>query len=355
MRILFITPNCEDYLADGLLHGFKTLFGENVLDFPRSEYMYKSDVDDKHLLYGRGFTLYRTLDERPVDRFHIKKKLYEGYFDLIVFSDIFRHFGLFVELYPYLSYKNTAIIDGNDSVRPYPFGMSYFLEKPELWFLPRAHKRFRYFKREWTPETIRFLWYKFPPLWLSKYLPTPKTFRRISFSFPAEKIVSELPKKTKLFPKHIVDPEVAKRVAGSAVTYAFADESEYYADLQASKFGITTKKAGWDCLRHYEIAANGSVPCFRNLDNKEETCAPHGLNQRNCIIYNNFDDLMDKIERLSDADYEVLQKKAWQWAQQNTTIERVKQLLSEFDLPVNSSNNKNLLPQNFKTLNPYST
>ncbi len=354
MQVLFITPNCEDYLADGLLHGFKSLFGNRVTDFPRSEYMYKSSVDDKHLLYGRGFTLYRTLDEQPIDRFHIKKKLYEGYFDLIIFSDIFRHFGLFVELYPYLSYENTAIIDGNDSVRPYPFGMSYFLKKPELWFLPRAHKRFRYFKREWTHETLRFLWYKFPPLWASRYLPIPKTFRRTSFSFPAEKIVQELPQKTKLFPKHIIDPEVVSNVPDSKISYAFIDEAEYYADLQASKFGITTKKAGWDCLRHYEIAANGSVPCFRNLDQKEDTCAPHGLNETNCLIYSNFKDLMYKIQNLTDADYSVMQKKALQWAKQNTTIIRAKQLLDEFNL---SSNNKskNLLLHKSIFLNPYNT
>jgi hypothetical protein len=354
MKILFITPNCEDYLADGLLHGFKTLFGENVLDFPRSEYMYKSDVDDKHLLYGRGFTLYRTLDERPVDRFHIKKKLYEGYFDLIVFSDIFRHFGLFVELYPYLSYENTAIIDGNDSVRPYPFGMSYFLKKPELWFLPRAHKRFRYFKREWTPETIRFFWYKFPPSSLSKYLPIPPTFRRTSFSFPAEKIVAELPIKTKLFPCHIVDPEVVSRIPDSKITYAFADEAEYYADLQASKFGITTKKAGWDCLRHYEIAANACVPCFRDLDKKDETCAPHGLNETNCIIYRDFDDLMQKIECISDGAYSILQANALKWVHQNTTVVRAKELLSEFNLP-RTNKDTSLLLHKSKFLNPFNT
>jgi hypothetical protein len=354
MNILFITPNCEDYLADGLLHGFKSLFGDRIVDFPRSEYMYKSNVDDKHLLYGRGFTLYRTLDEQPVDRFHIKKKLYEGYFDLIIFSDIFRHFGLFIELYPYLSYENTAIIDGNDSIRPYPFGMSYFLKKPEFWFLPRAHKRFRYFKREWTAETIRFFWYKLPPSRLSKYLPVPPTFRRTSFSFPAEKVVTELPIKTKLFPCHIVDPEVVSRIPDSKITYAFADEVEYYADLQTSKFGITTKKAGWDCLRHYEIAANACVPCFRDLDKKEDTCAPHGLNETNCIIYRDFDDLMQKIECISDEAYSTLQANALQWAHQNTTVIRAKELLSEFNLP-NTNKNKNLLLHKSEFLNPFNT
>ena len=32
-------------------------------------------------------------------------------------------------------------------------------------------------------------------------------------------------------------------------------------------FAYTNKKGGWDCLRHYEILANGCIPIFKNLDN----------------------------------------------------------------------------------------
>ena len=35
-----------------------------------------------------------------------------------------------------------------------------------------------------------------------------------------------------------------------------------------SRFGVTTKKSGWDCMRHYELAASGCVPCFRDLEEK---------------------------------------------------------------------------------------
>ena len=30
-------------------------------------------------------------------------------------------------------------------------------------------------------------------------------------------------------------------------------------------FGVTRKKAGWDCMRHLEIMANGAVPFFTDL------------------------------------------------------------------------------------------
>jgi hypothetical protein len=48
-------------------------------------------------------------------------------------------------------------------------------------------------------------------------------------------------------------------------TYVFKTESEYYQDYQFSKYAITTKKAGWDCLRHYEIMGNSCIPLFQDI------------------------------------------------------------------------------------------
>lgn len=81
----------------------------------------------------------------------------------------------------------------------------------------------------------------------------------ISFSIPYEKIVTGIPNKTKL---------LATIVPGKPDTYIFGNsEKDYYADYQCSLFGITTKKAGWDCMRHYEIMANGCIPYFPDITN----------------------------------------------------------------------------------------
>jgi hypothetical protein len=237
-------------------------------------------------------------------------------------------FETFSRFLPYLARQNTIILDGADTPQPYPYA-GKFWRYPPHWFLPKAHIKFLYFKREWTPDTIRNLWYQLPPRWLCQYIPAPTNFRPISFSIPEEKIVKSLPIKTKLFPRHIVDAEVASKVEGSLTSYAFESETEYYADLQASKFGITTKRSGWDCLRHYEIAANGCVPCFRNLDKKPSTCAPHGLSETNCIIYSNYDDLMTKVNSIDEDRYHQLQANSLQWVRENTTIERAKQILQQ--------------------------
>jgi hypothetical protein len=278
MKILYITTGKEDYLADSLFHGLRNVFHENVIDYPKQECLYKTfDVSSNNTqLYGKGFTLYRLLEDMLIDRENIEQKLYKKYFDLIIFSSIFNMFEIFSRFLPYLARQNTIILDGADTPQPYPYA-GKFWRYPPHWFLPKAHIKFLYFKREWTPDTIRNLWYQLPPRWLCQYIPAPTNFRPISFSIPEEKIVKSLPIKTKLFPRHIVDAEVASKVEGSLTSYAFESETEYYADLQASKFGITTKRSGWDCLRHYEIAANGCVPCFRNLDKKPSTCAPPRL------------------------------------------------------------------------------
>ncbi len=79
----------------------------------------------------------------------------------------------------------------------------------------------------------------------------------ISFSIPEQKIVSEPPAKTTQF---------ATIIPGNPSTYIYSTEPDYYAGYQEAVFGHTRKKGGWDCLRHYEILANGCVPYFDQLD-----------------------------------------------------------------------------------------
>lgn len=59
--------------------------------------------------------------------------------------------------------------------------------------------------------------------------------------------------------------------------------------------------------------------CFKDLDLKETTCAPHGLNDTNCIIYKNYDDLNFKINNISSEEYEILQTNSLKWVKDNTT------------------------------------
>lgn len=325
-RVLFVNPNYVDYLADGLFHGLRQLLGGDVVDFPKAEPMYRTHSPERRdKLRGHGFTLYGLLDDIDVDRHAVLERAQEGDFDLVVFSDIWRTFGLFTEWAPQLNGTRIAVVDGADRVEPYPYAGLWWRKKG-WWFLPRALGRATYFKREITPWTGWFRSYlTLPPPVASRLT---RNIKPIAFSIPEEKIVAKAPEKQKDWPAHVVDEEVAARVGG-ATSYAFDSEDSYFVDLRESRFGITTKRAGWDCLRHYEIAANGAVMCFRDLSKKPPLCAPHGLDKTNCIDYSDVDDLLSKTRALSDDRYADLQAGVLKWARDNTTIKRAEQFLEQ--------------------------
>ena len=79
----------------------------------------------------------------------------------------------------------------------------------------------------------------------------------ITFSIPEEKIVKSFPRKTKL---------LSNLIPGVLKTYIYKTEKDYYAEYQSSYFAMTIKKAGWDCMRHYEIIANGCLPYFPDIE-----------------------------------------------------------------------------------------
>ena len=330
-RILFFTSNEEDYLSDSLLHGLRLTLGAAVVDFPKNELLYDTaSAQLKARAHGTAFTLYGRLPDVPVDRYHVFRRAILGEFDLIVFSDIHRQFGYLAQLWGHrrlFARTKLAIVDGSDWPEPFPQALRY-LKRPETAFMPRLHD-VPYFKREVDASTARAYYYRAVPARLSPRLRLPRNVLPISFSIPEDWLVSEPPAKTKDFAEHVVDREVASRLGRQTDRrYTFDNEADYQADLRSSRFGITTKRAGWDCLRHYEIAASGAVPCFRELDRKPERCAPHGLDRDNTLIYRDADDLFAQTARLTPEQYAQLQGGALSWARRNTTRARAREFLA---------------------------
>jgi len=301
-RVLLVGPGHDDFMVDGLLHGLRTLLGPDAVDVPRIDHLYADHPPERQpRLHGMGFTLGRLLgDDGDVDRDRALYRAVDGEFDLVVFADIWRTFGAYVQWMPPLAKAGVplAVIDSGDRIEPYPYSGLWWRVR-HWWLLPRAHNRTTFFKREVTPWTAWFRTFLLVPGPVASRF-VLRDVKPISFSIPAERIVDAPPPKDRDWPAHVVDPEVAARV-GAQSSYAFADSEAYHADLRASRFGVTTKKAGWDALRHYEIAAAGAVPCFRDLDAKPPTCAPHGLDRTNCLVYADADDLLDQVSRLDDA------------------------------------------------------
>jgi hypothetical protein len=80
----------------------------------------------------------------------------------------------------------------------------------------------------------------------------------ITFCIPEIKIAKNVLTKEKKF---------GTIIPGNSSTYIFKNEIEYRNDYAKSVFGLTKCKGGWDCLRHYEIMASGTIPYFENLQN----------------------------------------------------------------------------------------
>jgi hypothetical protein len=78
-----------------------------------------------------------------------------------------------------------------------------------------------------------------------------------SFSIPEHYILGHVPTKSKSF---------GRVIPGIRSTYFdIAQEQNYRADMSASYFSVTYRKAGWDCLRHLEILSAGSMPLFLDI------------------------------------------------------------------------------------------
>ena len=317
LRILFLTESREDYLADSVLHGLVSL-GHEVTDHPRKCILYRDSNSTSNgsgsPVRGGGFTLYGNLDDRLVDRSFIFQRLERQSFDLVILGQVWRQWGQLLDLAPLLQTVPVVLLDGDDDTRLFHrsgtrlrrFGWQPF---------PIRSRRCFYFKRELQVLPVNE--------GLCQVLP-------VSFSIPAEKIrpIDTVPK-TQRFATHCVDHEVALNT-GLQTSYAFDSEEAYYDDLSISRYAVTTKRGGWDCLRHYEIAAAGALPCFRQLDTKPLSCAPHGLKSSvNCLSYTNWSDLEQQVSALdaNPTQYRRLVQASSDWVSRYTTCAEAKRLL----------------------------
>lgn len=339
MRVLFLHDNQPEYLAEGLFHGLRSLLGRDCVDVPRYDSMYAPLTNHlKSKQRGNAFTLYGLLDDIPdLAGLRSSWKRDLAYYDLIIIGNIWLQSSLYWELSSILDPMKLAILDGSD----YPFFFPYaslgwrLRNNPRSYFTPV--RRSKYFKRELIGGTSVYSLDRFLPAFTKKWNYIPKNATPISFSIPAEKIYHARGEtRLKDFPLHIVDPDVAshiKRAFFSEVgsdKYIFSSEEGYYGDLRNSRYGITMKRAGWDCLRHYELAANGCVLCFKDLDLKPDTCAPHGLSKSNCIIYHSYEELKDRISSISESEYHNLQGETYEWIKKNTTLARAQEFLNKY-------------------------
>ncbi len=308
MKILFITtknPKHQgDYLELSILHGLKSLLGDNLIEIPKKNILY-GDFNEvkKEDLHGRGFTLLNDKFKDSIDRTDLKN------IDFVIYGSGHAYGEeCFLEKYDSLAKYNSWILDGHDL-----YGKAKKMKKYRREYI--IDNQFEYsFKRELIFEKEH--------VYPTGFGVPESVIREVNFS-----------KKTKLFQKTAPMHALFKKqtdLGGTRNHHIFNSEIDYYNDISNSWFGITSKKGGWDALRHYEIIAAGALLLFRDYNKKPKLCSPQDLP---CFSYSTKKELLSLIDTLvinnkPSIKYEEMLEKQRNWLVENgTTIARAKKII----------------------------
>jgi len=267
VKILFIaTTNPEkqgDYLELSLIHGLRSILGEDFVEYPKKKILY-GDFSESPInsLHGKGFT-YCTepITDVQYDRNNLKK----SDFDVVLIGS------------------------------GHMYGEKYQINHPNIWYTD-GHDLYGVAERRVLYQGEDLIGTQF----------TSKCFKRdlieslpsvyaTGFGIPEKKIRPiNLEIKGKQF--QTTAPSDACFLSNGA--YKFDNENDYYTDMAESWFGLTCRKGGWDCLRHYEILACGALLLFKDHIKKPSLCEP------NCpvVSYSSQRELHDIMNRLVQND-----------------------------------------------------
>ena len=239
LKVLLInSDDGPDYLAD-LINYFFITNNYEVYTNHKSKFLFE-DYKDINNLYGKGFTLYGKLStelSNNVTELTVPQIIDSiNRYELIIFTSIQRKYkskaireDLFFKIKQKTSDLNIIVIDGEDHVS---LDQNIALTSS-------------YFKRELISKNKNFA-------------------NPISFAFPKFEIANndvKFQNKTQLLAP--MDPRFQN-------SYIYKSEFDYFDQYKKSLFAVTTKKAGWDCMRHYEILASNTLPFFPDIDQKPE-------------------------------------------------------------------------------------
>lgn len=302
MKLAFITCDKKgsaqgDYLEVCILNGLRKVLGNNCIDFPRKKIMYGDWSEVKKTdLHGRGFSLYNN----PISDISECDRSLDG-IDAILYGSNHANLKRYPEIDSLVKPENIFFLDGNDLYGDAPIKFHFNGE------IIIGNQFKNCFKREFIHQE-------------DKVWPT-------GFGIPYERIMPiDLPSKSQLIqstaPYHSVF-QPPSDMWGSSKHYKFFDENDYYDDLRKSWFGLTSIKGGWDCMRHYEILAAGTLLLFRDYHKKPELCSPVNLP---CLSYSTESELESIINRLlkngkPTKEYTSLLLNQREWLLANATTE----------------------------------
>lgn len=235
LKVLFINNFSQpDYLSNMLYIGLADRKDIELYTYAAPFHLLKGiGWDDKFVVNSKwegivktpGFTVCSKVKKGPIIDFpqEIRNKILNKFYDKVIFSSVWRDQMFLEDVLKAYKKKDIIFIDGDDH---------------EL-ILESIISKGIYFKREMVSERT--------------------DIKPIAMAVPDEVLMPHIPfNKSQLF--GCVYP-------GKPETYIFKKEDTYFYDYYKAYYGVTFKKGGWDCLRHYEILANRCIPYFIGLEN----------------------------------------------------------------------------------------
>ena len=235
----------SDYQSDMVFHGLVKKLGQN-LHTGHNFWWHHKGIEKPTLneIWGSGFTMYGLLEKEEYTYKKIKDP--SGY-DAVV-----------IPIHHTMNKQDNYLFDVVSFLRSEDVGYS----KNQVividgWdqehICKQAAELCTYYKREMQDHHKE---YSLP----------------ISFAFPKEKIrdLDDSKRNVAFAPLIPVNQSIDPSYMS---TYIYDTEESYYDMYQTAYFSYTSKKGGWDTLRHYEIIANGSIPFFVDI----ESCPRHTL------------------------------------------------------------------------------
>jgi hypothetical protein len=273
MRLLFVPTTKvsaqNDYLEVSILHGLREIMGNQCVDYPRKKIMYHDFSDiPKDQLHGRGFTL---LTKSIQDLSEQEREL--STFDAVLYGCGHMYGEGVVKEFNNIANNNVWVLDGHDLFGDAPRKIEF--NDQEVIGVQ--------FRKSFKRELVE----KVPDVY-----PT-------GFGIPEYQIRPiNLDNKDQLYQKTAPDNslfQTVKDLGGGFSHHKFTKEEDYYNDLSRSWFGLTCQKGGWDCMRHYEIMAAGSLLLFRDYNLKPAACSPQVIP---CLSYSTREELDGIMNRL---------------------------------------------------------
>lgn len=265
IKILFISNSTGiDYQCHCLFHGLNELQNVDVYTIYDQSFMYSDyPIEKRNQLYGMGFTISSRVE--PSKR-HLQSLneciecLKIKYYDVVIYGQIHRCIDLWDEVVSNYPSNRVVCIDGEDWM------VTYYTIKNLSKHLIKSLVGKCLGKEEYSDGIKKIYQNKALSLSCSRQATLFKRemsekdihlFKPIFFAIPKDCVVDKVPNKNR---------RLAHIIPGKKETYIYKTEHDYFKGYQDAIWGMTFKKNGWDCLRHYEILGNGCIPYFPGIN-----------------------------------------------------------------------------------------